>query len=414
MDRYFSEFNPFCDGVNNDGKILSKAISECAKNNDRLIIEEGIYKCGTIFLTNNTNIYLSKGAIIKLSDNDEDFYSFESGNKVITRNTWEDCFYNGKPSKYFIFGFDLDSIVIDGEGVIDGSEELFYGKITKYHIEGVVYPRTPLIYLEKCSKVKLLNVSLERSAFWTVHLVGCENVLIDSIRINNNPIFTNSDGIDPDHTKNLIIRNCNISCADDCIVLKSTNFSEAYGKSENIEIYNCTLKSTCAAIKIGTESFSDFNNIYVHDINVIDTNRGISIMLRDGGSLTNSKFERIKINSHLVSPLHWWGRSEPISITNVKRKEDSKEGIVDNVIFKDIIASSENGITIVGNNNKHITFDNVKLEIKNKTEWPKKDLDLRPSIYNVCEGSFTDLFIKGEPELELIDTKFNNIVKEKF
>ncbi len=414
MDRYFKEFNPYCDGVNNDGQILSKAIETCAKNNDRLIIEEGIYKCGTIFLSNNTNIYLSKGAIIKLSDNEEDFYSFESGNKVITRNTWEDCFYNGKPSKYFILGFNLENIVIDGKGVIDGSEELFYGKITKYHIEGAIYPRTPLIYLENCTNVKLLNVSLERSAFWTVHLVGCDTVLIDSIRINNNPIFTNSDGIDPDHTKNLIIRNCNISSADDCIVLKSTNYSMQYGPTENVEVYNCVLKSTCAAIKIGTESFSDFKNINIHDVNVIDTNRGISIMLRDGGSLINSKFERIKINSHLVSPLHWWGRSEPISITNVKRKEDSKEGSIDNILFKDIDCSSENGVTIVGKNINKIIFDNVNLNIKNKTSWPKKDLDLRPSIYNVVDGSFHDLYVKGNPNLKIINSKFEDKVCEEF
>ena len=104
MDRYFNEFKPYKDGIHNDGEILSHAIEVCSKNKERLIIESGTYKCGTIYLTNNTSLYLEKGVLIKLSDEEKDFFSFDSGNKVITRNTWADCTYNGKPSKYFIYG----------------------------------------------------------------------------------------------------------------------------------------------------------------------------------------------------------------------------------------------------------------------------------------------------------------------
>lgn len=413
MDIYFSSYKPFKDGIHNDSIILSKAIEECAKNNNRLIIEEGLYKCGTIYLSNNTNLYLSKGAHIKLSDNDNDFYFFDSGNKVITRNTWEDCTYNGKPSKYFIRGTNLSNIVIDGEGIIDGSEEYFLGKVTRYHIEGAYYPRTPLIYLENCKNIKLLNINLIKSAFWTVHLVGCDNVLIDSINIKNSPIFTNCDGIDPDHSKNIVIRNCNISCADDCIVLKTTESNKEYGSVENVEIYNCTLKSTCAALKIGTESYQDFNNIYIHDINIVDTNRGISVMLRDGASINNLKFENININSHLVSPIHWWGRAEPISITNIKRNNTSVLGKTKDITLTNINCDSENGVTIVGENIDNINMNNIILKRSTKTTWPHKDLDLRPSIYNVLDSTFHDLYIKGNINLNLNNCNFKDIIEEK-
>lgn len=412
MDRYFNEFKPYKDGIHNDGEILSHAIEVCSKNKERLIIESGTYKCGTIYLTNNASLYLEKGVLIKLSDEEKDFFSFDSGNKVITRNTWADCTYNGKPSKYFIYGKDLENVMIDGEGIIDGSEELFVGVSNPYHIEGKFYPRTPLIYMENSKNFVLKGVTLQRSAFWTVHLVGCDGILIDGITIKNNPIFTNSDGIDPDHSKNIIIRNSSISCADDCIVLKSTSYAKHFGPTENVEVYNCTLKSTCAAIKLGTESYSDFKNIYFHDIDIIDTNRGISLMLRDGGNVFNTRFENIKINSHQVSPLHWWGRGEPISITNVKREEMSIEGTIYDVSFKNISCDSENGITIVGNNINDIIFDNVNLFIHDKTTWEKKDLDLRPSIYNVVKGTFHELYIKGNPNIKFINTNFKDIIKE--
>ena len=413
MDKHFKDYKPYANGIDNDAIILSKAIEECSINGDRLIIDKGLYKCGTIHLVDNTNISLEEGAIIKLSDNDADFDSFDSGNKVILENTFDDCSYNGKPSKYFICAYNATNITIDGKGIINGSEELFLGHITKYHIEGAYYPRTPLIYLEGCKNIKILNLTLCKSAFWTIHMVGCDTILIDGVTIKNNPIFTNCDGIDPDHSKNIIIRNCDIYSADDCVVLKSTEYAKKYGPTENVEVYNCRFKSTSAAIKLGTESVSDFNNIYFHDIEIYDSNRGISIMIRDGGSVYNTRFERIKIDNHLVSPKHWWGRGEPISITNIKRDKDSILGKIDSLIFKDILCDSENGITIVGDNISNILFDNIKLNIHDKTKWPKKDLDLRPSIYNVMEGKFHDLYVKAEANIEIKDCNFSDILKER-
>lgn len=412
MDRYFSEFKPYKNGIDNDAKILSNAIKECAKNKDRLIIEEGLYKCGTINLCDNANIYLSEGCHIKMSGDIDDFKTFDSGNKIIYKNTWEDCSYNGKPNTYFIFGYGLNNIVIDGPGIIDGSEEYFIGHVTKYHIEGAYYPRTPLIYLEDSKNITIKNVFLCKSAFWTIHLVGCDTILIDGVTIKNNPIFTNCDGIDPDHSKNIIIRNCDIYSADDCVVLKSTSYAKKYGIVENVEVYNCKFKSTSAAIKIGTESVSDFNNIYFHDIEIYDSNRGISLMLRDGGSVNNIKFERIKIDTHLVSPINWWGRDEGISITNVKRDNDTILGKINNVLFKDINIDSENGITIVGDNILNVALDSISLNRHNKSNWPKKGLDLRPSIFNVLDKEFHDLHLIGKPNVKIINSNFLDICEE--
>ncbi len=412
MDKYFSEYKPYGDGIHNDGMILSEAIKDCAMNGNRLIIEKGLYKCGTIFLYEHSSIYLEKGAQLKLSEDEKDFYSVCSGNTIMTRKTYQDCTYNGKPEKYFIYAKDVDDILLDGDGTIDGSEEIFAGVSNPYHIEGKYYPRTPLLYFENCKNIILRNVHLQRSAFWTVHLVGCDGILIDGIIIRNNPIFTNSDGIDPDHSKNIVIRNCDIACADDCIVLKSTSYATFYGPTENVEVYDCRLKSTCAAIKLGTESYSDFKNIHFHDIDIYDTNRGISLMIRDGGNVHSVRFENIKINSHQVSPIYWWGRGEPISITNVKRDEKSILGSIDEISFKNIDCDCENGITIVGENMKEISFDNVQLHLHEKTTWEKKGLDLRPSQYNVIESTFHDLYVKGKVDLKIENCNFIDVVRE--
>ena len=409
---YFKDYNPDNTGKLDVAKKLNKAIEDSI--GDKLIIEDGIYKSSSIFLKSNVEIYLSKNARIILGDNLDEFYDIKiNRDSSIKRPTWEDCFYDGRPSKYFIIGKDIKKFKLTGEGTIDGSEELFYGKITEYHIEGAYYPRIPLIYIENGDNIEIKDITLTRSAFWTLHLVGCKNVNIDNIKIKNNPIFTNCDGIDPDHCKNINISNCDISCADDCIVLKTTEAFKKYGDSSNISVKNCKLKSTSAAIKIGTESVSSFKNISFENIDIYDTNRGISLMLRDGADLKNATFKNINIDNHLVNPINWWGRGEPISITNIKRNDKSILGKVSNLYFENINADSENGITIVGENISDIYFKNVYLNIKdNKSIFSKKDLDLRPSIYNVKEMGFYKLLNIGSKNIYLDNCNFEITNKE--
>ncbi len=412
MDIYLKKYKPYKDGVHNDSKIIEKAIEECALNNNRLIIEEGLYKCGSIKLCNNASIYLEKGAILKLSDNKNDFYNIKSTNKILYENTWDDCTYNGNPSEYFIYGVGLNNVKIDGLGTIDGSEEYFIGHVTKYHIEGLYYPRTPLIYLENSKNIEILNINICKSAFWTIHLVGCDTILIDNINIKNSPIFTNCDGIDPDHCKNIIIRNSSIYSADDCIVLKCTKFNKKYGPTENVLVYNCKLKSTSSAIKIGTETFGDFRNIYFHDIKIYDSNRGISLMQRDGGNIYNAKFENIDIETHCFSPVHWWGRGEAISITNEQRDNNSHIGSISNIEISNVNATSENGVIIYGDKIDNILLNNINLNIINSTSWPKKGLDLRPSVKGILDKDFYDLYVSKGINYKTINCNFKNVIEE--
>lgn len=83
-------------------------------------------------------------------------------------------------------------------------------------------------------------------------------MLIDRIRILNDLDVANSDGIDPDHCSNVRILGCHVTCADDCICLKTSKGNSEYGPTENVIIDGCTLVSTSAAIKIGTEGVGDF------------------------------------------------------------------------------------------------------------------------------------------------------------
>lgn len=56
------------------------------------------------------------------------------------------------------------------------------------------------------------------------------------------------------YCQNVRFSNCHIECADDCIVFKNTAAAMQYDPCENITVSNCTLTSTSAAIKFGSES----------------------------------------------------------------------------------------------------------------------------------------------------------------
>lgn len=397
------DFGAVGDGVTNDGAAIQAAIEVCHENGGGRVLFPGgkVFRSGTLILRSYVELHLEMGAILKGSDDLEDFnlfHSSELGRAVADVPTYEDCEYAGRPALFFLYAKDCEYLSVTGYGKIDGNEKIFYGNVTPWHIDGAFYPRVPLLFLENVKHLSLREVTLTGSAFWTTHLVGCEDVLIDGIRILNNLRLANCDGIDPDHCRNVRIVNCHIESADDCIVFKNTENAKEYGPCENIVVSNCTLISTSAAVKFGTESESPFRNIVVQNCNISRTNRGISMQLRDSGSIENVIFSNINIETRLFSKEHWWGAAEPIAITAVKRKENTRIGYIRNIRFENINCSGENGILIVGDesvNIEDIVFDGVTVELLKKTDWSRDHHDLRPSAGNaVLQDSLRALYAR--------------------
>ena len=120
------------------------------------------------------------------------------------------------------------------------------------------------------SDVVVENVTLREGVGWTFHLDNCDDVLIDGVIIRNPTYNTrkNSDGIDINGCRNVTIMNCDIETGDDAICLKNVAYKpgvEAYVNEHatadikrpdmyNINVYNCTVASSCNSTKIGTET----------------------------------------------------------------------------------------------------------------------------------------------------------------
>lgn len=403
------------DGKHSDTDAIQKAIDDCFAAGGGVVNLSGgkTYVSGSVILKSNVELHLENGTVLKASSEIADYYKlreYEESSDTSKIPSYVNCEYAGKPYQAFIYAYDCENVVISGNGSIDGNESMYYGDDTGYHIEGAYYPRVPMLLLEKMKHLTISDVTLRNCGFWTLHMIGCDDILVDGIRILNNLRMANSDGIDPDHCRNLRINNCHVECGDDCIVLKNTKDYIKYGPTENVTISNCTLISTSAAIKFGTEGESDFNNIVVQNCTISKSNRGISLQIRDCGNVSNVMFSNITIETRRFSN-EWWGSAEPICVTAFDRKPGVKAGHIKNVVFRDIYCKGENGVLLHGSEDNHlegIILNNINIELIKTSKWDIDGYDLRPRISDrKLKTKINGIYARNTDKLQM-----NNITVE--
>ena len=69
---------------------------------------------------------------------------------------------------------------------------------------------------------RIESLWLKDSAFWTLHPYACDGVTIRDLRITADPVRGhNTDGIDPDSTRNVLVEGCYVSVGDDAVAIVS-------------------------------------------------------------------------------------------------------------------------------------------------------------------------------------------------
>ena len=322
------DFNILDYGAVPDGKTLNTTKIQAAidaahkKGGGRVIIPEGRFLSGSIYLKSNVELHLQKNGVLLGSTNKDDYSKIK----------WWPAFVMAK---------EQNNISITGRGEIDGQgralalkvDSLFYaGKIDTVNYS--LSERRPkermrpqLIEFGLCKNVTVKNVLLKNAACWVQMYDKCENIVIDSVRVVSDA-YWNNDGIDISDCKNVRITNCDINSADDGICIKS--HSEKH-YCEDVYIGNCTVRSSASAIKFGTKSQGGFKNITIENIKVYDTFRSaIAIESVDGGFLENVMINNITATNT--------GNAIFIRLGNRKRKESSHVGSLKNVTIKNIKA----------------------------------------------------------------------------
>lgn len=376
------------DGTSDDAAAIQRAIDKCAANGGGTVtVPAGhTFLCGPLHLASYVNLHLEPNSRL-LANPDESIY---------TESAFRE---NRGEGMMWISGKDLQEVSITGTGTIDGNGISFMGKELEdsYELKPVTDfdPRPHVLTLINVEKTVIRDITIRNSAYWTVHLIGCYDALIDGISLLNNLKIRNGDGIDIDHSRKVRIANCFIESGDDCICLKNRREFEEYGPCEDIVVTNCVMTSRSCAIKIGSENMDKIDNVLFNNCIIKNSNRGIGIQNRDEGTVTRVVFSNMLVDCMFFSDV-WWGKAEPIYVTSYPRAvgnhkdagwrfpkgaTEGRCGEVSHIFFNNIQCTSENGIFVGGDTPdkvNHIYFDNVDINLLKRTAYDGGVYDKRP------------------------------------
>ncbi len=319
------------------------------------------YLVSTLVLKSKIDFHLADDAELLVSTKRTDYPATSEG--VITAN-------------------GAQGLKITGTGNINGRALEF---MTGFDKAGEIWNfpafRPKIFVLTACQGLEIDGISFSHAPQWGLHMVGCEHVLVDRLKIRNHLDVPNCDGIDPDHCRDVEIRNCDIVCGDDAIVVKSTREGQKYGPCANITVKNCVIESKDSGLKIGTETVDAIHDIHFDNCEIRSCCRGLTIQLRDEGDVYNIDFSNITFKAqYQAAP--WWGRGEAISLTAIPRKKDTKVGKIHDIHFRNITGRAENSARIDGlpeSRIRNVTMDNVSLTFDRWTKYPGPVFDNRPT-----------------------------------
>jgi polygalacturonase len=378
------------DGKTLDTAAIQKAIDAAAGSGGPaqvLVRGKKKYLVGTLVLRSKIDFHLSDDALLIASTNSKDYRVGSEG--VLVAN-------------------GAEGLKISGTGNIDGQALKF---MTGFDKEGDWYKpaafRPKMFILTACKGLEVNGISFSMAPQWGLHMVGCEHVLVDRLKVRNSLDVPNCDGIDPDHCRDVEIRNCDIVCGDDAIVIKSTREGAKFGASSNVVVKDCVLETKDSGLKIGTETVDVIHDVRFERCEIKNSARGLTIQLRDEGDVYNVTFADIRFTAHNTAP-PWWGRGEAISLTAIPRKPGVKVGKIHDIHFRNIKGKAENSARIDGSAQsriRNVTMENVTLNFDKWTKYPGGVFDNRPTtaIPDIEQHKTAGIIIRRADNIELKD-----------
>ena len=388
------DFGAMPDGITNNAEAIQRAIdAAAAAGGGRVVIPSvGTFQSGSFQLKANIDFHLQSGSRIQASANYEDYSPHHSIDTISAGAVKEDVL----PRRAFISAFKAHNLRISGTGEINGNADGFILERGQYihSMRGPVggrsqYLERPFtIFIIESNDVVLEDFTIQDPAFWALRTTGCQNLLIQKIHILTDLMVPNADGIDIDRCQKVVIKDCELITADDCISLKSCAGTAQYGLVEDVLISNTYMKSTSGAITLGTEACGDIKDVVVRDCTVEDSHRGFAVRPREGGTVSNVLFSNCSVSTRTFSE-SWWGHGEAIHVTAASWDEGTtdgnperlREGKVDGIRFEGIHVKTEAAVLVWATHPeliKNVEFIKLRIEMCNTSKWPAR-VDLRPN-----------------------------------
>lgn len=401
------DFGAVAGAENAQTAAIQAAIDAADAAKGTVVIPAGTFKTGSLNLK-GADLYLEKGAVLLGSERREDY----------TFNGYVHCEFGETFS--LLYSLNHQDITISGEGTIDLNGKSFFDFSTYNLPEELAdrfndeqkeestalftwRPNQP-IFFYGCTHVTVRDITILDAPSWTLTFAECDRVLVDGITNIGHPRVPNNDGIHITASRNVIISNCNITSADDCIAISSiTNWSKP---CENVTVTNCILRSFSKAIVLGYVH-SIVRNVTISNCLILDSNRAFCIMpAPETGLVENVTVSNLRLDTR-VRAGNWWGNGEPILVFSLPHKTTEFVDYSDdynqrhykvnvrNVYFQNIVCTSENAAGVIGqgDNIRNVVFDHVYVTLKDSD-----NRAIKGDIFDVAPSKVPVAVPQSDPE----------------
>ena len=338
-----------------------------AAGGGRVVVPAGEWSSGAIHLRSNVELHLADGAKIVFTENLDDYLP-----AVRTSCEGVECMGYSP----LIYAYGCTNVAVTGKGTLAPSverrwrawglarknnpahdaakkrlaewardnapmEERAYWKVE----ESLMRP--PLIQFNRCKGVRLEGITIRQSPFWTIHLLCSEDIVVRGLDVFAD--LKNSDGIDIESSKNVLVENCTFEQGDDAVVIKSGINHEGRRRampSEDIVIRNCTINDGHSMLSIGSELSGGIRNVLMEDCHAEKTVNKIFFIKTNperGGFVENVTMRRIQakdVKYEAVSAItdYFW-KPGSVPLDGVLRATPVK-----NIVLEDISATSAKAV----------------------------------------------------------------------
>lgn len=299
------DFGARGDGIQDDTHFIQAAIMACPAQS-RILIPAGTYKITSLFLKDNIRLELAEGAVLSAETRRTKFPvlpgMIQSYDEEAEYNlgTWE-----GNPLPMFsgiITGINITNVIIYGEGMIDGNASHSPDNWWYQEKQMRIAFRPRLIFLNHCKDITVEGITVKNSPSWSIHLYFSNQLRFLNLTVLNPPDSPNTDGLNPESSRDVEITGILFSVGDDCIAVKSGKIymgSRYRTPSENIMIRQCCMRDGHGSVTIGSEMAGGVRNLTVKDCLFLSTDRGLRIKTRRGrgkdGVIDGVRFENIRM-----------------------------------------------------------------------------------------------------------------------
>ena len=319
-------------GADPSGKTLStdavQAAIDQAPADTTVVIPPGYFRSGSLFIRSGISLYLEAGALLQASGDPDDFEPLQNA---------------------FIVIENAENVALRGRGTIDGSGA---------YLRHLTNTGGRLLAIRDSRDVAVEGVILRDSRSWNTQIIRSEDVSVRNVKVINDREVLNTDGINPDSSRHVLVEDSFFYCGDDAVAIKSTNRNGRFEDVYDITIRDNIMLTRKSALKVGTETHAaEMKDIVFENNQVIESDRGMALYARDGTHMHHIRF----VGNHFEKPFQDYQQK----LIHFRISERFGRSRISNVLIKDNVVDERWMLPseLIGLDEEHgisdVVFDNL-------------------------------------------------------